>query len=118
MSVTFFLEKHQEFALERNPDFIETEPEDPIFNPRLLEVDIYPTLNIANVNYYDFAKEIGLTNPENYHGSIKFNELDEFVMKLNRLENNCTNGRMLRYYKQLDKICRYALALKDNVNWC
>jgi hypothetical protein len=121
MSVTFFLSKHQQCVKYENPGYNPMEPEDPIYNVRYLEEDIYPTLNVSNINAAIFLQHIKL-DPKSYtSGEIKNKDLDDFCKKLSLIHSesilNNNSPRLIAYMQQLDKLCRYAIALNDDVVW-
>jgi hypothetical protein len=127
MSITFFLVKHDQFKVTlKNPDFDETSPADPIFNPRTVVEDLYPSLNMSNSNAFTVLSVIfGSSNSKvDYHGTLSGDELDNFtksiLSKIRYLhENNHPNKEyLIMRMKELDRICRYAIALNDTVAWC
>ncbi len=122
MSVTFFLANHQECVKYDNPAYNPTEPEDPIYNPRYVEENIYPVLNMSNINAAMFLEYIDLDRESYTGGRIKHQDIDAFCKKLMLLQldsiRNNVNPRLVSYMKHLEKICRYALALNDDVVWC
>lgn len=120
MSITFFLKNHQTEVNYDNPAYNPTEPEDPIYNPRHISEPIYPQLNMSNSNAMIFLEFLGLT--PDYVGTIKYEDLDDFCWKLTDLQTKSIrenyNPRTIGYMKHLEKIVRYAMALKDDVVWC
>lgn len=121
MTVTFFLSKHQDVAKFDNPAYNPAEPEDPIYNPRYSEENIFPQLNVSNVNAIYLLSFLGYKDQDAYHGGkIEYKDLDDFCRKITKLqsEHTPTNPKLASYLKLLDKIARYGLALNDDLVWC
>ena len=86
MSVTFQPLGNGYFEVP-NRDFNPSEPEDPIYNPRTLLEQIFPYVNISNMNAAVMLKLINKYSDE-LCGEVKLNELDDFILTINKIEEN------------------------------
>lgn len=121
MSVTFFLPKHQVTREYDNPSYNPEEPEDPIYNPKMLYEEIYPYLNVSNINAGILLRKLDLYKPGNLCGSIETDKIESFIEFLKGLstsdpiDENCE--RVSGYINRLLILARTAKALKDSINW-
>ena len=121
MSVTFFLPYHQEDREYDNPSFNPEEPTDPIYNPKVLYEDIYPTMNVSNINAGVLLRKLNLYNDGDLCGSIENEKIGSFIDFLKGLstsdpiDENCE--RVSGYINRLLLLARTAKALKDGISW-
>lgn len=126
MSVTFFLKNHSNDVELLNASFNPSEPEDPIYNPRYISENIYPYVNVSNINAARLLKEFELT--EELSGILLNKDIDEFVKRINRLQAKYKSMKSIgvvedhtdyfnRMATHFDKLGRYALALNDDIVW-
>ncbi len=129
MSITFFLKNHTTCAKLENHNFNAFEVEDPIYNPRFIEEEIYPVINISNFNYAKVVKYFNLNDPEHlYHGELLYKELEVFLSFLTHLELHIINKidqyrdteddlYISRMLPKFTRLVRYSIALKDDIWW-
>jgi hypothetical protein len=116
MSITFFLEKHNQTFKEDNPSYNPLESEDPIYNPRYFESAIYPEINFSNSNAADILENTGYFNND-WSGTIKEGHLQDFWTRLDILKKTCQDGDKISRCIQLQRLIRCAVALKDDIVW-
>ena len=119
MSVTFYLIKHQDTAKIRNEYFDSNEPEDPIFNPRFINREIYPTFNYANSNAARLLHIVGKWKEgEDLCGAVYSSKIKDFLEHINSLEAEHRDDEYVtRFFTNLDWLVRVAIKLDDGIAW-
>ena len=117
MSITFYLRNHTTTIKEENPYFEQSEPEDPIFNPRYHEVDVYHTLNASNINainmLHGFGFEGFFQDDEGYIGKIPKDKVAAALEEVIKAKGDDVD----RYKDSMKRLLRCAVALQDDVVW-
>jgi hypothetical protein len=117
MSITIFLANHQGVYKMPNSSYNPTEPKDPIYNPIEIDIDIYPSLNMSNINGTYFLKAIDMFN-ETYAGIISRDSNNSFVELLQKLKDlKSIRPDYHNYCNKLEIIIAHAIALHDDVVW-
>lgn len=120
MSVTFFMPNHQAVRKYDNPFYHPEDPEDDYYNPKELEEEIYPYLNVSNINAGVLLRKLNMYNGE-LVGNVPLEGMDAFIELLKGLstsdpiDENCE--RVSGYINRLLILARTAKALKDSINW-
>lgn len=115
MSVTFQPLGNGYFEVP-NRAYNPSEPEDPIYNPRMLLEQIFPYVNLSNINAGIMLRFIGHYN-EDLCGQVKLAELDEFIIKINKLEKETTDDYTKKFLIRLDRIARICKEIKAALVW-
>jgi len=128
MAVTFFVKDapHSQVA---NEYFDSNEPEDPFYNPRLVEVSDWPELEVCQFNVRSLLTLANLPVNEEYAGSIQPEELHVLMRRLIQLLASTKQRKpMLREDEHLgiismqgvddDRIYSYITRLMNVVSYC
>jgi hypothetical protein len=103
-----------------NPSYNPEEPEDEFYNPKELEENVYPELNVSELNAGVLLRKLNLyVMGKDMCGEIAVEQLPSFIEFLRGLSNsdpideNC--DRMTTYINRLLIVARTAKALNSDL---
>lgn len=139
MSITFFLKNHNESVKLECPNFNPHEPEDPIYNSRYTYENVYPNINLSNINaarflelFQNISKEEIIVRQGSV-GSLSYKEIEILVLKIYQTKSKLVanllepselgpftideKDYLIKRLETFERVFRYAIALNDEIVW-
>lgn len=91
-------------------------PENFLSNAKTIPEPLYFCFTLSNSNARRMLAYIGY-NSEDLWGSIEFEELNEFIIKINELERKEKDEYVSSFLNRLDKVARICRHLQKSLTW-